>query len=58
MRCDIVGYPGMAVCEKTAGSHAVTFYTYLAARTVYQWCISAIFSLMDATSLRQEFRIE
>ena len=53
MRCDIVGYPGMEVCGKTAGSHAVTFYTYLAARTGYQWCMSAIYSLLDATALRQ-----
>ena len=52
LRCDIVGYPGMDVCEKTEGSHSVTFYSYLAARMAYDWMYKGVYALLDGTSLR------
>ena len=52
LRCDIVGYPSMDVCHKTVGSHAVTFYSYLAARMAYDWTYKGVYTLMDGTSMR------
>ena len=52
LRCDIVGYPGMDVCRTTIGSHTATFYSYLAARMVFDFFHERVYTLLDGTSMR------
>ena len=52
LRCDIVGYPGMDVCHETVGSHTFTFYSYLAARMVFDYTYKGVYTLLDGTSMR------
>ena len=52
LRCDIVGYPGMDVCRTTNGSHRATFYSYLAARMVFDYTYKGVYTLLDGTSMR------
>ena len=51
VRCDIVDYPGMDVCQKTVGSHTVTFYSYLAVRMAFDWTYKGVYNLLDGTSM-------
>ncbi len=45
-------YPYMKTCVRTEGSHSVTFWTYFAIRSVYQWTMNSAYALMDGTTVR------
>ena len=53
LRCDISeGHPALKTCHSSTGSHSLTFWSYLAARSVYLWAKDSMYILFDGTSLR------
>ena len=52
LHCNVIDYPGMNICPRVSGSHAVTFFSYLAMRTAADWARKSSYALLDGASLR------
>ena len=51
LKCNVVGHPLLEACRDAEGDHGATFFSYLAARTAFQWSINIMFGVMDGTTL-------